>query len=120
MGVAGRGLDLGVAQQLANHGQAFTDQETAAGEGVAKVTAESAYGIVRGRFGEEYVSARLRGFRSDQPSTSVMWAMIFAESMPPFGSSRVSTNIPFSPPPSSWGRMSCPRYHARFSSQRAL
>ena len=62
----------------------------------------------------------LIGLGSGQPSTSEMRAMIFAESMPPVASSRVSTRVPFSPPPSSCGRMSCPRYHARLSSQRAL
>ena len=35
--VTGGGLHLGVAKQLANHRQAFTDQETAAGEAVAQV-----------------------------------------------------------------------------------
>ena len=35
VGVAGGGLDLGVPEQLADHGQAFAYQETAAGEGVS-------------------------------------------------------------------------------------
>ena len=36
-GVAGGGLDLGVAEQLADHGQAFADRQPAAGEAVAQV-----------------------------------------------------------------------------------
>ena len=37
VGVAGGGLNLGVTQELADHGQALADQQTATGEGMAQV-----------------------------------------------------------------------------------
>ena len=47
---------------------------------------------------------------------SLMRVVIFAESMLPFALSRVIISMPFSPPPSSCGRMPCARYHPSFSS----
>ena len=37
MGVAGGGLNLCVTEELADHGQAFADQQTAAGEAVPQI-----------------------------------------------------------------------------------
>lgn len=58
---------------------------------------------------------RLQGQRS---STSAISLVIFAESMLPFASSRVTISVPFSLPPSSCGKMPWVRYQASFSSHR--
>src|ERR1035438_4666256 len=44
------------------------------------------------------------------PSTSSINRVIFAESIPPFSSSRVTISVPAGPPPSSWGLIPASRY----------
>jgi hypothetical protein len=59
-------------------------------------------------------------FTPQTPKTSSINRLMYKESMPPLGSSRVMISVPFGQPPASYGRMSLSRYHCAFSSQRRL